>query len=133
MRAAKQSPSVQSVQEVEKDVRTAVWSEITTCLLRGLKALPEGLLEDEVSTHLGAARYERTKSCQGHHNGHYTRDRITRHGPLRRLRIPRLLKGGMDFTCFDHYPYPRRQGFIDAAIGPLFLQGISTRKLKSIT
>jgi putative transposase len=36
----------------------------------------------------------------------------------------------MDFTCFDHYA--RRQGFIDAAIGQLFLQGISTRKLKSI-
>ena len=130
MRAVKQSPSVQSVQEVGEDVQTAVWSEITTCLLRGLKALLEGLLEDEVSTHLGAARYERTKSRQGHRNGHYTRDLITQHGLLRRLKIPRLLEGGMDFSYFDHYQ--RRQGSIDAAIGQLFLQGISTRKLKSI-
>jgi len=130
MRAAKQSPSVQSVQEVGRDVQTAIWSEITTCLLRGLKALLEGLLEDEVSTHLGATRYERTKSRQGHRNGHYTRDLITQHGLLRRLKIPRLLEGGMDFSCFDHYQ--RRQGSVDAAIGQLFLQGISTRKLKSI-
>lgn len=130
MRAAKQSPSVQGVQEVAQDVQSAVWSEITTCLLRGLKVLLEGLLEDEVTSHLGAQRYERTSTRQGHRNGHYTRDLITQHGPLRRLRVPRLLDQSMDFFCFDRYQ--RRQGSVDSAIGQLFLQGVSTRRLKGI-
>jgi transposase-like protein len=130
MRAAKQPPSVQSVREVVQDVQGAVWREITTRLLRGLRALLEGLLEDEVTTHVGADRYERTRGRQGHRNGHYTRDLVTTHGPLPRLRVPRLLEGGVEFTLFDKYQ--RRQAAVDAAIGQLFLQGISTRKLKAI-
>jgi len=56
MRAAKQPPSVQNVREVAQDVQAAVWSERATRLLRGLRAL----LEDEVTTQVGAARYART-------------------------------------------------------------------------
>lgn len=130
MRAAKQPPSVQSVREVAQDVQSAVWREITHRLLRGLRALLEGLLEDEVTAHVGAARYERSRGRQGHRNGHYTRDLVTTHGPLPKLRVPRLLEGGIDFTLFDKYQ--RRQAAVDAAIGQLFLQGISTRKLKAI-
>lgn len=127
MRAAKQSPSVKSVQEVGRDVQAAVWSEVTTFLFRGLKALLERLLEEEVST---PTRYERTPARQGHRNGHYTRDLIAQHGPLHRMRVPRLLDECMDFTCFDSYQ--RRRGSVDATIGQLFLQGISTRKVKFI-
>ena len=90
-------------------------SEITTCLLLGLKALLEGLLEDEVSTHPGVAPYGRTRSCQRYRNGHHTRDLITQHGLLRCLRIPRLLEGGMDFARLDRYQ--RRQASVDAANG----------------
>jgi transposase-like protein len=79
---------------------------------------------------VGAARYERNQARRGHRNGHYTRDLVTGHGPLAKLRVPRLLEGGVEFTLFDKYQ--RRWAAVDAAIGQLFLQGISTRKLKAI-
>ncbi len=130
MRAAKQPPSVQSVREVAQDVQAAVWSELATRLLRGLRALLEGLLEDEVTRQVSAGPYERTAARRGHRNGHYTRDLGTQFGPLPGLRVPRLLRGSVDFPCFEKYQ--RRQAAVDAALGQLFLQGISTRKLKAI-
>lgn len=130
MRATKQLPSTPTVLEVAKDMQAAVWAEISTRLLRGLRALLESLLEAEVTAQVGAGRYERTARRRGHRNGHYTRDLVTTHGPLPQLRVPRLLEGGVDFSLFDKYQ--RRQAAVDAAIGQLFLQGISTRKLKKI-
>lgn len=130
MRAAKQPPSAVSVLEVAKDVQAAVWAEVSTRLLRGLRALLEGLLEEERTAHVGAGRHVRGEARRGHRNGHYTRDLVTTYGPLPQLRVPRLLEGGIDFTLFDKYQ--RRQAAVDAAIGHLFLQGISTRKLKRI-
>lgn len=130
MRAAKQPPSAESVLEVAKDMQAAVWAEISTRVLRGLRALLEGLLEEERTVRVGAARHERVRARRGHRNGHYTRDLGTTYGALPSLRVPRLLEGGIDFTLFDKYQ--RRQAAVDAAIGQLFLQGISTRKLKAI-
>lgn len=130
MRARKQLPSAPTVVEVAKDMQAAVWAEISTRLLRGLQALLESLLEAEVTSQVGAKRYERSSTRRGHRNGHYARDLVTTHGPLRGLRVPRLLAGGVDFPLFDKYQ--RRQTAVDTAIGQLFLQGISTRKLKRI-
>jgi len=130
MRTRKQLPSAPTVVDVAKDMQAAVWAEVSTRLLRGLRALLEGLLEAEVTSHVGAGRYERTTTRRGHRNGHYSRNLLTTHGPLPRLRVPRLLAGGVDFTLFDKYQ--RRQAAVDTAIGQLFLQGISTRKLKNI-
>jgi transposase-like protein len=59
-----------------------VWSEISTRLLLGLRALLETRLEDEMGAPLGAHRHEQT---QVQRNGHYTRD------------LPPLLEGGMGF------------------------------------
>jgi len=44
--------------------------------------------------------------------------------------VPRLLRGRIDFSCFEQDQ--RRQAAVDAALGQLCLQGISTRKLKAI-
>jgi transposase-like protein len=44
--------------------------------------------------------------------------------------VPRLAEGTADFELFDKYQ--RRRTDVDAAIGRLFLQGVSTRRLKSI-
>lgn len=110
MRARKQLPSAPTVVEVAKDMRAAVWAEVSTRLLRGLRALLEGLLEAEVTSHVGAGRYERTTTRRGHRNGHYSRDLLTTHGPLPRLRVPRLLAGGVDFTLFDKYQSSKASG-----------------------
>ena len=102
MRAAKQPPSMSRVLEVAKDVQAAVWAEVSTRLLRGLRALLEGLLEEERTAHVGAARHKRGRDRRGHRNGHYTRPGAT-YGPLPKLFVPRLLEGGIDFTLFDKY------------------------------
>ena len=55
---------------------------------------------------------------------------MTTYGPLPKLRAPQLLEGEIDLTLFDKYQW--RQLAVDTAISQLFLQGISTRKLKAI-
>ena len=58
------------------------------------------------------------------------RDLVTRYGLLEDLRVPRLAEGAGNFQLFDKYE--RRRPDVDAAIGRLFLQGVSTRRLRSI-
>jgi len=118
------------VKETEADVQEEIWKFIATTLKQGLRRLLENLLEDEVTTRVKAQRYERSPERQGYRGGHYLRDLVTRYGLLENLRVPRLAEGPVDFQLFDKYE--RRRPDVDAAIGRLFLQGVSTRRLKGI-
>lgn len=118
------------VKETEVNVQREVWKFIAVTLKQGLRHLLEGLLEDEVTTKVNARKYERSFRRQGYRGGHYLRDLITRYGLLEDLRVPRWSEGPMDFQLFDKYE--RRRPDVDAAIGRLFLQGVSTRRLRSI-
>ena len=118
------------VKETEANVQEEIWKFIGATLKQGLKRLLESLLEDEVTTKVNARRYERSSRRQGYRGGHYIRDLVTRYGLLQSLRVPRLAEGTADFELFDKYQ--RRRTDVDAAIGRLFLQGVSTRRLKSI-
>ena len=55
---------------------------------------------------------------------------MTRFGVIDEIRVVRADKGGTEFSVFDRYEH-RRRG-VDAALGRLFLHGVSTRKLKGI-
>jgi transposase-like protein len=118
------------VKETEVNVQEEIWKFIGVTLKQGLKRLLESLLEDEVTTKVNARRYERSSRRLGYRGGHYIRDLVTRYGLLQSLRVPRLAEGTADFELFDKYQ--RRRTDVDAAIGRLFLQGVSTRRLKSI-
>ena len=118
------------VKETEKNVQEEIWRFIATALTQVLKRLLEDLLEDEVTAKVKAHRYERSSQRRGYRGGHYLRDVVTRYGLLEDLRVPRLAEGPMDFQVFDKYE--RRRWDVDAAIGRLFLQGVSTRRLKAI-
>ena len=120
----------QRVKETEVNVQEEVWKFISAILKQGLRRLLEGLLEDEVTAKVNARKYERTSRRHGYRGGHYLRDLVTRYGLLEDLRVPRTSEGPMDFHLFDKYK--RRRPDVDAAIGRLFLQGVSTRRLKSI-
>ena len=120
----------QRVRETEKNVQEEVWKFIAATLKQGLRRFLENLLEDEVTTKVKARRYGRSPQRQGHRGGHYLRDLVTRYGLLENLRVPRLAEGPMDFQLFDNSD--RRRPDVDAAIGRLFLQGVSTRRLRSI-
>ena len=118
------------VKEIETNVQDEVWKFIAATLKQGLRRLLENLLEDEVTTKVKAQRYERSPQRQGYRGGHYRRDLVTRYGLLENLRVPRMAEGPVDFQLFDKYE--RRRPDVDAAIGRLFLQGVSTRRLKGI-
>lgn len=120
----------QRVKETEKNVQEEAWRFIATTLKQGLKRLLESLLEEEVTTKVSAQRYERSPQRRGYRGGHYLRSLITRYGLLEELRVPRLAEGTMDFQLFSKYE--RRRHDVDAAIGRLFLQGVSTRRLRGI-
>jgi transposase-like protein len=90
----------------------------------------ENLLTEEVTDRIGAGRYERSCERRGYRNGHYVRDLLTRFGLVEDIRVPRLDQGGMEFTVLNRYEHRRRD--VDAAIGRLFLNGVSTRKLKGL-
>jgi len=120
----------QRVKETEKDVQEEIWRFIARTLKQGLKRLLENLLEEEVTAKVNAGKYERSPERQGYRGGHYLRNLITRYGLLEDLRVPRMADSAVDFQLFDKYE--RRRPDVDAAIGRLFLQGVSTRRLRSI-
>jgi transposase-like protein len=118
------------VKETEVNVQEEIWKFVASTLKQGLKRLLESLLEDEVTSKVNAERYERNPRRQGYRGGHYLRDLVTRYGLLEDLRVPRMAEGPTDFQLLDKYQ--RRRPDVDAAIGKLFLQGVSTRRLRSI-
>jgi len=118
------------VKQTEVNVQEEIWKFIAATLKQGLRRLLEGLLEDEVTDKVNARKYERSSRRQGYRGGHYLRDLVTRYGLLEGLRVPRMTEGPMDFQLFDKYE--RRRPDVDAAIGRLFLQGVSTRRLRRI-
>ena len=129
MKSPEATPAT-SVKETEKNVQEQIWEFIANTIKQGLKYLLEGLLEEEITSKVKAKKYERSSARQGYRGGHYLRNLVTRYGVLEGLRVPRLAEGVMEFQLFNKYE--RRRWDVDAAIGRLFLQGVSTRRLRGI-
>ena len=86
------------------------------------------VLEEEVTAWVGAERYKRQKTRRDYRNGSYSRDLGTSVGPVK-LQVPRTRKG---FTTQVFTKYERRQAELDRAIGEMFVQGVSTRRVGEI-
>ena len=127
---ARRLPQDGIVLEVIENFQEILWSKIALSIKGFIKSLIENLLEDQLSEVLGADRYERNKKRKAYRGGHYQRSLLTKYGLIEDIRVPRKEKGGMGFSVFDRYERRRRD--VDAAIGRLFLNGVSTRKLKGI-
>jgi putative transposase len=71
--------------------------------LRGIveRAL-QAVLEEEMTAHLGAARYERAEGRTGYRNGHKPRTLTTRVGTLE-LRVPQDRDGTFSTELFARY------------------------------
>src|SRR5215207_8088675 len=71
--------------------------------LRGIveRAL-QAILEEEMTAHLGAARYERGEGRTGHRNGYKPRTLTTRVGTLE-LRVPQDRDGTFSSELFARY------------------------------
>jgi transposase-like protein len=127
---AKRLPQERIVYEVVENLQEIIWGKIVSGVKGFIKSFIENLLKEELTEKLGAYRYERCAGRKAYRNGHYLRNLLTRYGVVDEIRVPRADKGGTEFSVFDRYEHRRRD--VDAALGRLFLNGVSTRKLKGI-
>jgi putative transposase len=100
-------------------------------LLRGLmKQALEQVLEAEMSEALGAGKSERSEGRLGYRSGYYGRSLITRVGKLE-LRVPQDRQGRFRTEVFARYQ--RSEKALVHAVMEMYIQGVSTRKVKAIT
>ena len=95
-----------------------------------MKEALQEVLEAEMTELLGAGPHEREASRQGYRAGHYERGLVTRIGKLE-LRVPRDRNGQFQTALFERYQ--RSEKAFVAALAEMYVQGVSTRKVKAIT
>ena len=95
-----------------------------------MKEALQEVLEGEMTEFLGAAPGERTEARSGYRAGYYGRSLITRIGKLE-LRVPRDRSGEFSTALFERYA--RSEKALVAALAEMYVQGVSTRKVKAIT
>jgi transposase-like protein len=88
------------------------------------------VLEVEMTEALGAEKSERTAVRLGYRSGYYDRTLVTRIGKLE-LRVPQDRAGRFSTELFERYQ--RSERALVAALAEMYVQGVSTRKVKAIT
>jgi transposase-like protein len=95
-----------------------------------VRAALQEVLEAEMTEAVGAAKGERTPARLGYRSGYYGRTLITRVGKLE-LRVPQDRDGRFSTELFERYQ--RSERALVAALAEMYVQGVSTRKVKAIT
>ena len=90
----------------------------------------EQVLEAEMEETLGASKSERTAERLGYRSGYYTRGLVTRIGKIE-LRVPQDRQGRFRTEVFERYQ--RSEKALLSALAEMYVQGVSTRKVKKIT
>lgn len=88
------------------------------------------VLEAEMTEHLGAAKHERAATRRGYRSGYYSRSLVTRVGKIE-LRVPQDRDGNFQTEVFERYQ--RSEKALVSAMMEMYVKGVSTRKVKSIT
>ncbi len=88
------------------------------------------VLEVDMSEAVGAEKRERTEGRLGYRSGYYPRKLITRVGTLE-LRVPQDRQGRFSTEVFARYQ--RSEKALVAALVEMYVQGVSTRKVKAIS
>jgi putative transposase len=88
------------------------------------------ILEAEMTEHIGAAPYERLEGRTGHRNGHKPRMLRTRVGTLN-LLVPQDREGTFSTRLFSRYQ--RNEKALCLALMEMYVEGVSTRKVKEVT
>jgi transposase-like protein len=100
-------------------------------LLRPLiHAVLQEVLETEMDEALQAGKHERSAERLGYRSGYYRRGLVTRVGKLE-LRVPQDRQGHFSTAVFERYQ--RSEKALVAALAEMYIQGVSTRKVKAIT
>jgi transposase-like protein len=95
-----------------------------------VRAVMQEVLEAEMTDGLGAEKGERTTARLGYRSGYYTRTLVTRVGKLE-LRVPQDRDGRFSTELFERYQ--RSEQALVATLAQMYVQGVSTRKVKAIT
>ena len=95
-----------------------------------VQALVQEALEAEMTEAIGAAKGERTEGRLSYRSGYYGRSLITRVGTLE-LRVPQDRAGRFSTELFERYQ--RSEKALVAALAEMYVQGVSTRKVKAVT
>lgn len=95
-----------------------------------VREIVQEVLEAEMEATVGASKSERTPSRLGYRSGYYSRTLITRVGKLE-LRVPQDRQGRFSTQLFDRYQ--RSEKALVSALAEMYVQGVSTRKVKAIT
>ena len=95
-----------------------------------MKEALQEVLEAEMTEALGAGPGERTADRVGYRSGYYSRGLVTRIGKLE-LRVPRDREGRFSTELFERYQ--RSEKALVSALAEMYVQGVSTRKVKAIT
>lgn len=95
-----------------------------------MKQALEEVLEGEMTEVLGAGSGERSEGRQGYRSGYYSRSLVTRIGKLE-LRVPRDREGRFSTELFERYQ--RSEKALVSTLAEMYVQGVSTRKIKAIT
>jgi len=100
-------------------------------LLKALvKEALEQVLHTEMTAFLGAGPGERSEGRNGYRAGYYGRGLITRVGKIE-LRVPRDRNGEFSTALFERFQ--RSEKALVSALAEMYIQGVSTRKVKAIT
>jgi len=90
----------------------------------------QAILEEEMTAHLGAERYERSGERRGYRNGTKPRTLTTRVGTLE-LLVPQDREGTFSTELFSRYQ--RTEQALVVSLMEMYVQGVSTRKVAAIT
>lgn len=95
-----------------------------------IQEVVQQVLEAEMDEAIGAAKGERTASRSGYRSGYYGRTLVTRVGKLE-LRVPQDRQGRFRTEIFERYQ--RSEKALVGALTEMYVQGVSTRKVKAVT
>jgi putative transposase len=108
----------------------AMLSDDGDFLRSAVKAAIHAALEAEMTEALAAERSERVDGRLGYRSGSYPRSLITRVGSID-LRVPRDRFGLFSTELFERYQ--RSERALVSALAEMYVQGVSTRKVKAVT
>jgi len=95
-----------------------------------VRSVVQQTLEQEMDAALQASKGERTEARLGYRSGYYERTLVTRVGKLE-LRVPQDRQGRFSTQLFERYQ--RSEKALVAALAEMYVQGVSTRKVKVVT
>jgi putative transposase len=95
-----------------------------------LRGTIQQVLEAEMEEAVGAGKWERTDGRLGYRSGYRGRTLVTRVGKLE-LRVPQDRAGRFSTELFERYQ--RSEKAFVSALAEMYIQGVSTRKVKAIT